>query len=98
MRKISLHHQSHNKESEQGDFLTDPLAARFTLPAEWFSDVDTGLEKEVEDEIYEGEKPPALPEGELAALDFESDRKELDRLVNMGVLRLPEKGEGPYAV
>ena len=42
---------------------------------------------------FNGEKPPDLSPDELRQIDHESDKKELERLVAMGVLRAPKDDE-----
>ena len=63
---------------------------------EWFDDVAAALdeaEAQWTEDGYEGDKPPAMSEEALLALDIEADRVELDRLLSMGVVRELAKGE-----
>ena len=41
----------------------------------------------------DGENPPELSEDELRLIDSEADRKEITRLIHMGVARWPAEGE-----
>ena len=64
---------------------------------EWLESVEIVLdqERDCEEDLWDmfGDKPPVISEAELKAIDQESDRTEVSRLVKMGVLRPPSKDE-----
>ena len=60
---------------------------------EWSPELFEAMSWEAENEAEDGDKPPEVSPEELAEIDFESDRVEVERLIEMGVLRRPKPGE-----
>ena len=71
----------------------DVLAEELVNDEAWSEELFEAMEKEgAEDDPCEN-RPPEVTPDELTAIDFESDKVEVERLVSMGVLRKPHKGE-----
>ena len=60
---------------------------------EWSPELFETMSWEAENEAEDGDKPPDVSPEKLAEIDFESDRVEVERLIEMGVLRRPKPGE-----
>ncbi|CAE7941469.1 unnamed protein product, partial [Symbiodinium necroappetens] len=71
----------------------DVLAEELVDDEAWSEELFEAMAREgTEDDSCE-DRPPEVTPDELAAIDFESDKVEVERLVSMGVLRKPHKGE-----
>ena len=81
----------------------DVPLSEFSSCDEWLDEVGEVLDKDLyESDLInwdaEGESPPVLEPSKLAQVDLESDRHELTRLLEMGVVRPPREHEdvSPY--